>query len=62
MNKKYFFSQVEKYKNIYLWLIPLKDSNFLSNKVDFKVVNYLKELSIQNQTNYKQNVEIELKK
>ena len=41
--KKYFFSQVEKYKNIYLWLIPLKDSNFLSNKVDFKVVNYLKE-------------------
>ena len=60
--KKYFFSQVEKYKNIYLWLIPLKDSNFLSNKVDFKVVNYLKELSIQNQTNYKQNVEIELKK
>ena len=60
--KRYFFSKVKEYKNVYLWLNPLKNSNFFSDKVDFQIVNYLKELSIQNQINYKRNVEVELKK
>ncbi|MFW2578763.1 SIR2 family protein [Aliarcobacter butzleri] len=55
--KKYFFSQANKYRNLNLWLKPLKSIGIFE-KIDdiLGIYIFLKEVSIQNRNKYKNDI------